>query len=648
MSVLGTVGTVLFIVFFFGFCIFIHEFGHLLAAVWQGLHVDKFSIGFGRRLCGFRYRGIDFVVSLLPLGGYVSIPQLDPADQPKAADGRVLPFATPKARAITAVAGPLFNILFGFALAAVLWVAGVWQTPPTSSCVVTDVPVVVPVVGSEGIRPGERIVAVNGVDVTGLKLSAGTYEGGLYDLCVFWGEFPAECGLAGLKDGDRLPLTVKDTEGQRRAVEYPVALNREHEAGLRVGDRIVAFNGSGFRKGVNGLFEAHAYNEGPTVTLTVRREGRAEPLDITFEQLPNSRVEDLKVPFFQARDPITVSDVLPDSPAAAAGVRRGDQLLAVGDRPPLSVGALLADLRARPGATVPLLVARDGQERTLDLAVPAAAGDRPLSLRQLGLAFAVTVKTVFAGSPADLAGLRPYDRLYAIDGQEVTDGRAFSEAIRGLQGRPFTLTVIRDGKELDLPGLKAVVMDAQGRPAYLLGIQMDDETPKVLAHPNPWEQFEDVFNKTARTLWLLFQPITNFVTGRDGVSAVKLKHMSSFVGITAMLWYTVRTEGLRGGLAFIVLITFGLAFANLLPFPILDGGHVMFAGIEFLIRRRLPPKFMNYLSNAFAALLILLMVYITFNDIRRLPRINRAYSSEKPKLELKAAPATEPATTTAP
>ena len=100
MSVLGTVGTVLFIVFFFGFCIFIHEFGHLLAAVWQGLHVDKFSIGFGRRLCGFRYRGIDFVVRLLPLGGYVSIPQLDPADQPKAADGRVLPFATPKARAI--------------------------------------------------------------------------------------------------------------------------------------------------------------------------------------------------------------------------------------------------------------------------------------------------------------------------------------------------------------------------------------------------------------------------------------------------------------------------------------------------------------------------------------------------------------------
>ena len=53
MNILSNIGIIIFIVFFFGFCIFIHEFGHLLAAIWQKLHVDKFSIGFGKKLWGF-------------------------------------------------------------------------------------------------------------------------------------------------------------------------------------------------------------------------------------------------------------------------------------------------------------------------------------------------------------------------------------------------------------------------------------------------------------------------------------------------------------------------------------------------------------------------------------------------------------------
>lgn len=639
MSVLSTVGTILFIVFFFGFCIFIHEFGHLLAALWQGLHVDKFSIGFGKRIWGFHYRGIEFVVSMLPLGGFVSIPQLDPADQPKAADGRELPFSTPKARAITAVAGPLFNILFGFFLAAVLWIVGVWQTPPTSSCMVTDVPVVVPVIGSEGVQSGERIVSVNGVEVHGLKLSAGTYHGSLYDLCVCWREFPEACGLAALKDGDEIELVVENQEGQKRELKYPVTMNHEYTAGLREGDRIVAFNGKKFSKGSNGLFEAHAYHDGAKVTVTVCREGR-EAFDITYEQRPNSRVEDLKVPFYQTRNPLTVSDVLPQSPAAAAGVQRGDQLLAYGGKTLLSITAMLKDLASSRGANVEFLLGRAGEELPVTVTVPA--GETPLTVRELGLAFAVTVKAVYEDTPADVAGVKAYDRLLTVDGQEVTDGKTFSETVRKLHGRPFDLTVLRDGKEIVFKDIKAEILDQQGKPRYLLGIQMDDETPKILAHPTPWAQFQDVFNKTARTLWLLIKPVATLVTGSEGTAAVKLKHMSSFVGITAMLWYTVRTEGIRGGLAFIVLITFGLAFANLLPLPILDGGHVMFAGIEFVIRRRLPAKFMTYISNAFAAMLIALMIYITFNDIRRLPRINRAYSSEKPRLPLKNAPSPAP------
>ena len=59
---LTNIGMILFVAFFFGFSVFIHEFGHLLAAVWRGLHVDKFSIGFGKRIIGFKRKGVDFIV----------------------------------------------------------------------------------------------------------------------------------------------------------------------------------------------------------------------------------------------------------------------------------------------------------------------------------------------------------------------------------------------------------------------------------------------------------------------------------------------------------------------------------------------------------------------------------------------------------
>lgn len=630
LNILNNIGIVLFIVFFFGFCIFIHEFGHLLAAVWRGLHVDKFSIGFGKKLWGFKYHGIDFVISLLPLGGYVSIPQLDPTDKPKTEDGRELPFSTPLARAITAFAGPFFNILFGFALALVIWLVGVWQTPPSSSCVVTDVPVIVPVVGDEGVRPDEQIVRVNGVEVLGLQLKTGEYRGSLYDLCSFWEEFPATCELSA-KEGAILHLDVINLKGEERTVDYAVKPNLEYEAGLRVGDRIIAFNGKPFRKGVDGLFEDHAYNEEQKATLTIKREGR-EPFDVAYVQRPNSRIEDLKIPFFQARNPFTIGDVLPNSPAAAAGLQVGDQLLSYNDRNMTGIKAFLDDVQELKTDSVSLLIARNCQEQTLQLQLPADRAD--LTFGKLGLAFIVTVKAVYQDTPAEQAGLEQYDRLIRLNGVEVTDGRTFSKTVRELKGAPLSLTVLRDGKELTFENIKAEIMDAQGKPAYLLGIQLDDTPPKLLAYPNPWEQFVEVFNKTARTLWLLFQPVTNFVLGREGTANVKLRHMSSFVGISAILWYQVKTEGIRAGLAFIILITFGLAFANLLPFPILDGGHILFAFIEFIIRRRLPPKFMNYLSNTFAGLLIALMLYITFNDIMRLKRINSAYSDSKPKLNL--------------
>lgn len=643
-SILSGAGIVLFIVFFFGFCIFIHEFGHLICALWQGLYVEKFSIGFGKALFGFTIKDIKFVVSILPLGGYVSIPQLDPSDAPKKTDGTPLPFASAKARALTAFAGPLFNILFGFVLACVLWLTGVWQAPPSSACMVENVPIVVPVYGgSNGVDTVEAIVKINGESVEGVMLPAGKYAGSLYDLCCFWNDFPENFALP-KENHSTVKLTVRDMTSDKadevREIEYPVVFNPEYTAGLRKGDRITAFNGTPVTKGTNGLFEMSAYNESPNAEITVVR-GDAAPVVLSYQQLPNSRLEDLKIPFFEGRDPLVVCDVLPNSPAELAGLKGGDQLLSYNGKAMLNVQDFLTDVRLMTDKNLKLCIARGSQEQVLTLEVPQRL-EHPVTIGDLGMAFNVIVKSVFLESPAERAGLKNYDRLVKINGIEVTDAKMFSETVQNDGHNPITLEIIRSGAHLTITGIAAEKVTAGDTSRYMLGITLDDTPQKILAHPNPWVQFSDVFNKTARTLWLLFQPVTSFVTGKEtGTAPVKVKHMSSFLGIFTMLWYSVQTEGMRGGLAFIVLITFGLAFANLLPLPVLDGGHILFAFIEFVIRRRLPQKFMVVVSNIFAVLLIALMLYITFNDVLRLKRIKRAYSDNAPKFKVQENASTE-------
>ena len=83
----------LLMIFFFGFCIFIHEFGHLLAALWCKLHIERFSIGFGKPIWKKVIKGVEYRLSWLPFGGYVALPQMEPSDTPMTSEGEELPEA---------------------------------------------------------------------------------------------------------------------------------------------------------------------------------------------------------------------------------------------------------------------------------------------------------------------------------------------------------------------------------------------------------------------------------------------------------------------------------------------------------------------------------------------------------------------------
>lgn len=178
-NILSNIWAVFLVVLFFGGSIFVHELGHFLAARRRGMHVDRFSIGFGPKIFSWRGKdGVEYRISWLPLGGYVALPQL--ADM-SAIEGRSdtdlakLPKPNYTTKVIVSAAGAFFNILFALALGVIVWL--VTGEPSSSALSTNTVAKVVPTLLDDsnqkvpspaslaGIQPGDTILKVDGKTV---------------------------------------------------------------------------------------------------------------------------------------------------------------------------------------------------------------------------------------------------------------------------------------------------------------------------------------------------------------------------------------------------------------------------------------------------------------------------------------------------
>lgn len=170
METLITVLAIAACVLLFSFAIFIHEFGHFLAARWRGLRVDAFSIGFGPVLWRKNFRGVEWRISAIPFGGYVAIPDVDPEGTAKAQGtasssggapiGKV---ATPIDSIIVAVAGPLGNIVLAVVLALLLAAvpgARFGELPAIIGTVPGEGPA-----AEAGLKSGDKVLSVGGVRI---------------------------------------------------------------------------------------------------------------------------------------------------------------------------------------------------------------------------------------------------------------------------------------------------------------------------------------------------------------------------------------------------------------------------------------------------------------------------------------------------
>jgi len=342
-----------------------------------------------------------------------------------------------------------------------------------------------------------------------------------------------------------------------------------------------------------------------------------------------------------AVNPSIIGHVEPGSDEFQKGLREGDQVVMVAGKMAKSwqeVQEITALARTNVLAVV---TERNGVRATNNL---VAKVNETVGLKVLDLEPRdhPVVSLVDKGSPAEKAGLQDKDKFISFGGIPVVGQQHLVDLIKKRGGQPTEVVVQRD-KQLVTLSVTPRIIDPEKKTGRI-GVHLDSDSTVVYRvmkpGPKPWEMVAEVWNRTISVFSALIH------SKQTGVGA---KDLSGPVGILALLAVYVNTD-YRLALYFLVLLNVNLAVLNLLPVPVLDGGHVLLAIIEKIRRRPISARIQEYATTAFALLLISFMLYVTFFDIRRLPFFKLMFKRdvqieevESPAEHSKPAPAPAPA-----
>jgi len=301
-----------------------------------------------------------------------------------------------------------------------------------------------------------------------------------------------------------------------------------------------------------------------------------------------------------------------DGPAAKAGLQPGDKILEVdGHQVSRFFGmndSVVWNVVRSEGASIPFKVERQGQAMTIDV-VPRIAETKGWwkrkSTRQVMIqpAGAAMVEKVEKDSPAANAGLMPGDIVTGLNGTPIFNTTAVVDEIEKNPTGELTLDIQRDGQQLQRT-MRPALLDTEGVKKLRIGIKWQ---PRMsLSHPDPIEQVYNSITSTLQTIGAVASPSSD----------VKLQHMSGPIMIVRIYYMLFEGEdGWKLALWFSVVLNVNLAILNMLPIPVLDGGHIVLAMIEGVRRKPVNIKILEWVQTACATLIIGYMLYITFFDI---------------------------------
>jgi regulator of sigma E protease len=321
----------------------------------------------------------------------------------------------------------------------------------------------------------------------------------------------------------------------------------------------------------------------------------------------------------------TIGYVVTNSPAAMAGLKAGDRILNVDGHPVSKFGGIGDTIMWRivrsEGDTVPVTVLRDGKEITFE---PKPVREKTevwerRSLRQIQIYPKQTplIAGVDPLGPAAEAGIKPNDIIVAVNGTNIFNPEALTAVLRAGVGRPIVLTIKRGQDLMEksvTPVMPDVLINNTNVPAFLryhrIGIEWEAGGIMAVDYPNPIDQIKGSITAMTSTLGAVLSK----------KSDIGFQHMSGPVGIGRIYYRLFESEqGWRLAIWFSVILNVNLALLNMLPIPVLDGGHITLAIIEGIRRKPVNVKIIGFIQTGCALLIIGYMLFVTFFDAQDLP-----------------------------
>ena len=395
-------------------------------------------------------------------------------------------------------------------------------------------------------------------------------------------------------------------------VGYVGEQSAEYAIGARPGDRIMNVNDEPIETWQDVVY-AVLDSEGETVAVQVQRGEEQRQFDLPAGTWSGG-IRRIRL---DNQDLLEVMSFETPSLLGEVGFKPGDVVLGVNGQKAYSQYQLLDLLMADAGQMKTVLVTRGDQDVELPFETPDVAG---VAVEQV-----VTEDEDGLSTPASKADVQAGDVIKSAAGVRVTSTRQLVDIIQAQDNKEFQLDLLRGDK-----GIQVSITPKDNRLGVALkqdiGLVFKPEPirySKELAHPSPAAQIGDVLDKIAITFKAL---------GRGKESGVGAKDLSGPVGIFGMLAIQVNHD-LRLALSFLVLLNINLAILNLLPVPVLDGGHILLSIIEWIRKEPVSVKIQEWATTAFAALLLCFFVYVTFADVKRVPLLHDIFNRDTEKVE---------------
>jgi len=307
-----------------------------------------------------------------------------------------------------------------------------------------------------------------------------------------------------------------------------------------------------------------------------------------------------------------------NSAAQMAGIQAGDRIISIEGQAVTSWRDARWQMldQSVSGGRVELTVDRFDRKIPITLMLPASGAEPDtdaLAIAGMGLDTGLPqIGQVKSGSAAAAAGLQTGDIVQSIGSLQKPSVRQMIKLVQLSAGQVLPLTVNRAGTLLNLSVVPQATPNNEGQNVGLIGVALGSDVPMVTVQHGPLDSLWQGSVRTFETAWFSLKMLGKMVTG-----AVSWKNISGPVTIADYAGQTARV-GLASYIAFIALVSVSIGVLNLLPIPMLDGGHLMFYVIEMVRGKPAPAKWLEVGQRAGVFVLAGLMTLAIFNDLTRL------------------------------